>query len=203
MTPADLTALKARALAEVEELERYGNATSRHIRPAIAELQRKLDEAQEYGKKARIRENKAEDARVSAVDEAARLRAELEAVKAERDRQYDENVALISELARLKDDLQGERTLVAAVNGVNRRLKDREAGLEGALQASIVAIDDWLHQYAGELCNAAFVTATARRISEAGGTLAYIAQVQEKNREYLTTQENPCVAKDTAREGGE
>jgi hypothetical protein len=44
---------------------------------AITSLQTERDEAREYGAKARIRERDAEDARISAVDEASRLQSQL------------------------------------------------------------------------------------------------------------------------------
>ncbi|TGR79115.1 hypothetical protein EN866_35990, partial [Mesorhizobium sp. M2D.F.Ca.ET.223.01.1.1] len=43
-TPASYTALVERALAEIDELERYGIATSRAIRPAIAALRAECEE---------------------------------------------------------------------------------------------------------------------------------------------------------------
>ena len=52
-----------------------------------------------------------------------------------------------------------------------------------ALGHSVIAIDDWLHQYASEECNAEDVERTWARIRENGGTLTYIAQVQQRNRE--------------------
>lgn len=58
--------------------------------------------------------------------------------------------------------------------------------LRGALRASETALDDWLHQYAADLCNDADVVETQDRIMRHGGTLAYIAQVQERNRAALT-----------------
>lgn len=59
------------------------------------------------------------------------------------------------------------------------------AELRAALERSVVAINDWLHQYASELCNEKDVLETWKRIRENGGTLAYIAQVQEQNRAAL------------------
>ena len=56
-----------------------------------------------------------------------------------------------------------------------------------ALERSIVAIDDWLNVYASELCNQDRVDEANHRISNAGGTLAYIANVQQQNRAALAT----------------
>lgn len=55
-----------------------------------------------------------------------------------------------------------------------------------ALERSILAIDDWLHQYAPEFCGENYVSETYERLSQAGGTLAYIAEVQEQNRAALS-----------------
>lgn len=65
-----------------------------------------------------------------------------------------------------------------------QEVADRIQELEGALRQSIVAIDDWLHIYAGEFCDSACVEESARRIGEYG-TIGYIAEVQAKNRSAL------------------
>ena len=49
------------------------------------------------------------------------------------------------------------------------------------LNSSVVAIDDWLNTYAPELCNKDRVEQARKRIFEVG-TLAYIADIQLKNR---------------------
>jgi len=59
------------------------------------------------------------------------------------------------------------------------------ASAREALAASIVAIDDWLHCYACEMCDEQYVQATTERIAEQGGTLAYIARVQKANRSAI------------------
>jgi hypothetical protein len=58
-----------------------------------------------------------------------------------------------------------------------------------ALERSVEAIDDWLNVYASELCHKDRVDDANRRIADAGGTLAYIASVQEQNREALRADE--------------
>lgn len=58
--------------------------------------------------------------------------------------------------------------------------------LRAALEASVVAIDDWLHTYAYDLCNPSDVTESRERIGEYG-TLAYIAMIQQANRAALAT----------------
>ena len=61
---------------------------------------------------------------------------------------------------------------------------ERELALEKALTRSVTALDDWLNTYASELCDPKRVEEAAVRIRE-HGTLAYIADVQEENREAL------------------
>ena len=65
--------------------------------------------------------------------------------------------------------------------------KEREPEIEQlrtALKQSMTAIDDWLNDYAAELCDEARVAEARSRISEYG-TIGYIAHVQEKNRAAL------------------
>jgi len=57
--------------------------------------------------------------------------------------------------------------------------------LRAALDRSRIAIDDWLNTYASEFCDEERVKEAGTRIREGGGTLAYIADVQEQNREAL------------------
>ena len=59
----------------------------------------------------------------------------------------------------------------------------------GALNTSIVAIDDWLNTYAYDLCNEERVKEAGNRIKENGGTCYYIAITQEKNRQALPLAE--------------
>ena len=40
-----------------------------------------------------------------------------------------------------------------------------------------VALNDWVHSYAPEMCGASHVAETQKRVSEAGGTLAYIGDL--------------------------
>ena len=56
--------------------------------------------------------------------------------------------------------------------------------LRTALTRSMVAIDDWLHQYAGELCDEKRVAESWARINK-HGTIGYICEVQEQNRRAL------------------
>jgi hypothetical protein len=56
--------------------------------------------------------------------------------------------------------------------------------LRTALTRSMVAIDDWLHQYAGELCDEKRVAESWARINK-HGPIGYICEVQEQNRRAL------------------
>ena len=64
-----------------------------------------------------------------------------------------------------------------------RRLTKRRR--RAALCASITAIDDWLNIYAEEHCDDRRVKEARLRIQASGGTLAYIARVQQANRDAL------------------
>ncbi len=59
-----------------------------------------------------------------------------------------------------------------------------ERELRAALTRSVTALDDWLNTYAPEFCDEARVKEASKRLRERG-TLAYIADVQEQNREAL------------------
>lgn len=64
---------------------------------------------------------------------------------------------------------------------------DAEYALKGyrkALERSMLAIDDWLSTYASEHCDLDRVHEARARI-DCVGTLAYIASVQQQNREAL------------------
>lgn len=67
-------------------------------------------------------------------------------------------------------------------------LKHENAKLAAALLDSSVALDDWLHTFAAELCNENAVAESYERIHERGGTLAYIADVQQNNRKALKSK---------------
>lgn len=53
----------------------------------------------------------------------------------------------------------------------------------------ITAMNDWLHQYASELCDDDRVRETYKRINESGGTLTYIAKIVD-NLTKLINKEN-------------
>lgn len=57
--------------------------------------------------------------------------------------------------------------------------------LRDALERSKTALDDWLNTYASEFCDEERVAEAGKRIMDGGGTLAYIADIQEQNRVAL------------------
>ena len=59
-----------------------------------------------------------------------------------------------------------------------------EDELAEALRQSVVAIDDWLNTHAERFCDPQRVKEAYQRIGEFG-TIAYIAEVQKKNRAAL------------------
>lgn len=63
------------------------------------------------------------------------------------------------------------------------------ADLVSALKSSMTAIDDWLHIYAPEFCDAERVEESSRRVYEQG-TLSYISGVQQRNHAALRAFED-------------
>jgi len=57
--------------------------------------------------------------------------------------------------------------------------------LREALTNSTIALDDWLRTYAWDLCKEEHVEESRKRIQLGGGTLYYIAVLQEANRNAL------------------
>ncbi len=56
--------------------------------------------------------------------------------------------------------------------------------IKEALERSMVALDDWINTYASEFCDPKRVEEAAVRMRERG-LLAYLADIQEQNREAL------------------
>lgn len=89
---------------------------------------------------------------------------------------------------RVAQDADGFWTCREAISGSPEYVRAASAdALAEALSRSIVAIDDWLHQYAPDECVPRRVTETRDRIMSGGGTLAYIAEIQQQNRTALTS----------------
>jgi len=80
-----------------------------------------------------------------------------------------------------------EADLIAYSSEREARQADKLSALRAALERSMVALDDWLHMYAADQCDPAKVLESAKRIAEAGATLAYIASAQQQNRAALAS----------------
>jgi hypothetical protein len=92
---------------------------------AITSLQTERDEAREYGAKARIRERDAEDARISAVDEASRLQSQLTEAR-EALRRMEPYRQAIVRIFRFKPDTSLDLgTEVAALTNLQPAGKDK------------------------------------------------------------------------------
>lgn len=70
-------------------------------------------------------------------------------------------------------------------NYIYTRNAQKIVKLRSALLVSTTALDDLLNCYAEDYCNKERVKEAKTRIAEAGGTVAYIADVQQQNREAL------------------
>jgi hypothetical protein len=53
------------------------------------------------------------------------------------------------------------------------------------LEELAIALDDWLHIYASDMCDEKDVKESFKRIKENGGTIAYIATLRQKIRKEL------------------
>jgi hypothetical protein len=69
------------------------------------------------------------------------------------------------------------------------------ATLREALERSVLALDDWVSTHAPEECSEVRVANARSRIGPLG-TLAYIASVQEQNREALSARTQQHGAKE-------
>ena len=85
---------------------------------------------------------------------------------------------------RRLEEMEGQQAGVNMSTETDR--PTREQRLEAALVRSITAINDWLNIYASDFCHEARVREAQARIMSGGGTLAYIADVQQQNREAIT-----------------
>ena len=114
-------------------------------------------------------------------------------------------VALRAQLAQVtheRDALKAEVEkwrrcdLVASVlfyQGIKKKLEgelaqaqQREGRLVKALEASDIALVDWLNIYACDYCDAERVKEAKERIRNENGTLAYIASIHKANKAALT-----------------
>ena len=58
-----------------------------------------------------------------------------------------------------------------------------------ALERSLLALNDWIHTYAPEMCDADDVARSRSRIRNQGGTLAYLADITLEVRQAIAALE--------------
>ena len=92
-------------------------------------------------------------------------------------------VITIADMNLLQSRMAREH-LPAAVQRITE-LTDENEALRAALERSVVAIDDWLNLSNPEPCGTERVREAGTRLWGHGGTIAYIANVQEQNRKAL------------------
>lgn len=100
---------------------------------------------------------------------------------------------LQSELARAREELDAARyTLSFNAAAAEQYAEERDRAREQlkvareAIETSVTAMDDWLNTFAPEHCDEDRVKEALDRVNRAG-TVAYIAHVQLKNGEALST----------------
>lgn len=89
------------------------------------------------------------------------------------------NVVTLDKLVRIEPEWAAN-----IIRWYEGKLEKRTA----ALRESVTAIDDWIRTTAPEHCGADHLAETYNRISSNGGTLAYAAALQAKNREALSDE---------------
>ncbi len=77
-------------------------------------------------------------------------------------------------------------------DGVPRDAQPVAADDAALIEECLVAMNDWLHSYAPEMCKPEHVEATRERLNE-HGTLAYIAFLSDKLRAALTASQPVAV----------
>lgn len=70
-----------------------------------------------------------------------------------------------------------------------RRLEYEVLELRKAVLDSNIALEIWLHTYADDLCDRDLVRLAYKRIEQGGGTIAYIADATQANRDVLKKYE--------------
>ncbi len=85
------------------------------------------------------------------------------------------------------DDMATERELTREYERT-AEMAAKIARLREALETSRIALNDWVVTYASDMCAEKDVKESWVRIGKHGGTLAYIAGVQEANTAALNTQ---------------
>ena len=81
----------------------------------------------------------------------------------------------------------------AALEYEVERLERENAELVDALEKSSLALDDWIHTYAYDLCDPVKASESHARIFEEGGTLHYVGTLQEVNRKLIERHRNNYI----------
>lgn len=77
----------------------------------------------------------------------------------------------------------------------------RPESAKKVLAAASIALDDWLHTYADDMCDQKYVKESFQHIGEHGGTIAYIADLQSRIRKVLgiSASKHPTIRRQTKR----
>ena len=68
----------------------------------------------------------------------------------------------------------------------NKIMLERDiAELKEALSVSNIALNDWIVTFASEFCFEETVEKAYKRISDGGGTLAYVTDIRERNKALI------------------
>lgn len=104
--------------------------------------------------------------------------------------------SLQSALQRLAEEIKSERECRNAAarayekaESINRRMVEQYRDLVVAAKKAQEAMNVWVNTYAPEFCDKEHVENSRKIISESGGTLAYIADINEQIHEALAKLE--------------
>jgi hypothetical protein len=78
-----------------------------------------------------------------------------------------------------------ERSQYVAMVNERDILRLKLARAKALLRECGIALDDWVHQYASEMCDEKHVQESVQRILDGGGTLAYVANLRQRIRELV------------------
>lgn len=102
----------------------------------------------------------------------------------------------IDRIEALEKDRAEWKALAAEFQELTRGWEARSEALQAelakareALEDSQQALNDWVVTYASDMCGEKTVQEAKERINGAGGTLAYIAGISERNRIVLQQRE--------------
>lgn len=124
-----------------------------------------------------------------AASDSTMMSVELTVLSMRLERERDQYRAMWERDSKALGEALGQRNTARAVAEDNRaRYVTAEAERDEAgkaLRKASVALDDWLNTYAAEFCDDGRVKEAYDRINENGGTIAYIADLQQEIRAIL------------------